>query len=52
MYGFTQIFRLARQWRADRKRAAMATMFYDLPIELQKDIGWPAIGEQTPACRS
>lgn len=51
MYGFSQIFRLARQWRSDRRRAAMATKFYDLPIELQKDIGWPAISEQPPASR-
>lgn len=51
MHAFTRIFRLARQWRSERRRAAMAARFYDLPIELQKDIGWPAIGEQPPACR-
>ncbi|MCY0095927.1 hypothetical protein [Hoeflea ulvae] len=42
MFGFTQILRHARQWQADRKRTAMQAMFEKLPLELQKDIGWPA----------
>lgn len=48
MFGLTEIARYAREWRASRKRAAMETMFSSLPLELQKDIGWPAAGE--PAC--
>ncbi len=46
MFGITQILNHARQWRASRKRAAMESVFNSLPIELQKDIGWPGIGDR------
>ncbi len=42
MFGFSRITRHARQWHADRKRIAMENVIFDLPVELQKDIGWPA----------
>ncbi|MBU4531039.1 MAG: hypothetical protein KUA43_05760 [Hoeflea sp.] len=41
MFGFSHITRKARQWRAHQKRAAMESVLMDLPLELQKDIGWP-----------
>ncbi|KJS12777.1 MAG: hypothetical protein VR78_11795 [Hoeflea sp. BRH_c9] len=52
MFGFTEIARYARQWRASRKRAAMVSMFDSLPLELQKDIGWPAAGEPASTGRT
>lgn len=42
MFGFSRIALRARQWRAERKRIALQDMIFGLPIELQKDIGWPA----------
>jgi len=52
MFGYSQIARHVRQWRADRKRIAIESMIYKLPIELQKDIGWPATRAQSPTTRT
>ncbi|AKH99733.1 hypothetical protein IMCC20628_01016 [Hoeflea sp. IMCC20628] len=52
MFDFAQIARHARQWRANRKRAAMECMLGSLPVELQKDIGWPAAVEHGCAGRT
>jgi len=46
MFEFPQIARHVRQWRAERKRIATESIFYKLPIALQKDIGWPAASDQ------
>ena len=42
MFGYHSIARRIRKWRLDRDRIAIETMLYELPLELQKDIGWPA----------
>jgi len=52
MFGYSQIARHVRQWRAERKRIAIESEFHRLPIELQKDIGWPAMTTQPPAARA
>ncbi|MEQ8480429.1 MAG: hypothetical protein RIC18_07220 [Hoeflea sp.] len=44
MFGIDYLSRQARKWvRARERRSLEATMF-DLPLGLQKDIGWPAPG--------
>ena len=43
MFGYSQIVRQVRKWRADRKRIAIQNVIQRLPIQLQKDIGWPAL---------
>jgi hypothetical protein len=42
MFGYSHIVRYARLWRANHQRALMERAMLDLPVELQKDIGWPA----------
>jgi hypothetical protein len=42
MFGYSHIVRYARLWRAKHQRALMERTMLDLPVELQKDIGWPA----------
>lgn len=42
MFSYSHIVRYARQWRAKHQRARMERAMLDLPVELQKDIGWPA----------
>ncbi|MGJ8569742.1 MAG: hypothetical protein ACSHXI_03465 [Hoeflea sp.] len=42
MFGYSHIVRYARLWRASRQRSLMERAMFDLPVELQKDIGWPA----------
>jgi hypothetical protein len=42
MFGLSPILRHARRWHANRRRAAMESAMLDLPLELQKDIGWQA----------
>ena len=42
MFGLSQIARHARRWHANHKRAVMERTMLDLPLELQKDIGWQA----------
>ncbi len=46
MFGISQVMRHARRWHANHKRAAMERTILDLPIELQKDIGWQAARDQ------
>jgi len=52
MFGIFHLVQYARRLHADRERARMEKMFLDLPIELQKDIGWPAIKEKPPVILS
>jgi hypothetical protein len=42
MFGLSQIARHARRWHANHKRAVMERTLLDLPLNLQKDIGWQA----------
>lgn len=42
MFGLSQIARHARRWHANHKRAVMERTLLDLPLDLQKDIGWQA----------
>jgi hypothetical protein len=42
MFGYSHIVRYARLWHARHQRAVMERTMLDLPVELQKDIGWPA----------
>jgi hypothetical protein len=51
MFGISGIARQARQWRAERKRRALRRQLYELPLELQKDIGWPATDPRYPSAR-
>ena len=48
MFGYTHIVRYARQWRANHQRQLMERAMLDLPVELQKDIGWPAPRDLQP----
>ena len=48
MFGYHSIARRIRKWRLDRDRIAIETMLYELPLELQKDIGWPAARTRRP----
>lgn len=48
MFGFSHIVRYARQWRTSHQRALMQRAMLDLPVELQKDIGWPAPRDLPP----
>lgn len=48
MLGIFKIARQARQWRAERRRRAMENYLYQLPQEIQKDIGWPARAGRRP----
>ena len=47
MFGISQIARYTRHWRSERQRAAMQSAILGLPLELQKDIGWPAVRERS-----
>ena len=42
MFGLSQIARHARRWHANHQRAVMERTLLDLPLDLQKDIGWQA----------
>lgn len=42
MFGLSQIARHARRWHANHKRRVMERALLDLPLDLQKDIGWQA----------
>jgi hypothetical protein len=42
MFGYSSITRQIQKWRVERERIAIENMLYELPLELQKDIGWPA----------
>lgn len=46
MFGFSHIARYTRQWREGRQRVAMENMIFRLPVELQKDIGWPTLRDR------
>ena len=48
MFGIYSLVRYARRLHASRERARMEKIFLDLPIELQRDIGWPEIRENAP----
>lgn len=42
MFGLSQITRHARRWHANHKRAVLERTMLNLPLDLQKDIGWQA----------
>lgn len=42
MFGIEYLSRRARQWRQTRARRTLESTILDLPVALQKDIGWPA----------
>jgi hypothetical protein len=42
MFGMDYLSRQARKWIRDRERRSLEATMLDLPLELQKDIGWPA----------
>ena len=48
MFGYSHIVSYARLWRASHQRALMERAMLDLPVELQKDIGWPAPKDLPP----
>lgn len=48
MFGYSHIVRYARLWRANHQRELMERTMLDLPVELQKDIGWPAPKDLPP----
>jgi|GEM_PF-1257789 len=52
MFGILSLVRYARRLHANRERARMEKIFLDLPVELQKDIGWPEIRENAPTILS
>lgn len=52
MFGLYHVMRHARRWNANHKRAALERTILDLPIELQKDIGWRARRDQPTEKRS
>lgn len=43
--------RIARAFRARRRRAATLSHLSSLPLDIQKDIGWPDAQERRPARR-
>ena len=45
MFGISRIARYTRRWRYERQRSAIQNVILGLPLELQKDIGWPALRE-------
>lgn len=51
MFGILRFARYVRRVQENHKRALMARTFLDLPIELQKDIGWPADNASRKAAR-
>lgn len=51
MFGLSQITRHVRRWRANHKRAVLESAMLDLPLELQKDIGWQAPRDRRPVSR-
>jgi len=51
MFGLSQIVRHARRWHANHKRAVMENAMLDLPLELQKDIGWQAPADRQSVAR-
>jgi hypothetical protein len=51
MFGYSQIIRHARRWRESRRRMLMERTLMDLPVELQKDIGWPRCVDHPSALR-
>jgi hypothetical protein len=42
MFGIDYLSRQAREWIRARERRSLEATMVDLPLELQKDIGWPA----------
>lgn len=48
MFGYSSITRQIRKWRVERDRIAIETMLSELPLELQKDIGWPTARTRQP----
>ncbi|SOE09870.1 hypothetical protein SAMN05877838_0734 [Hoeflea halophila] len=52
MFGILSIVRYARRVHANSERARMEKFFLDLPVELQKDIGWPQLTEKAPTVPS
>ena len=52
MFGLSQIARHARRWHANHKRAVMERTMLDLPLELQKDIGWQAPRDHVSGTRT
>lgn len=42
MFDFSRIAHHARRWREARKHTELESLIHRLPVELQKDIGWPA----------
>lgn len=51
MFGFADFARQARKWRANRDRRQLQSMLSGLPVELRKDIGWPAPDARSAATR-
>ena len=47
MFGISRIARYTRRWRYERQRSAIQNVILGLPLELQKDIGWPALRERS-----
>jgi len=48
MFGYSSITQQIRKWRVERDRIAIENMLSELPLELQKDIGWPAARARQP----
>lgn len=46
MFGIDYLSRQARKWVHARERRSLEATMLDLPLELQKDIGWPAPGSR------
>ncbi len=51
MFGISRIVRHARRWHANHQRAVMESTMLNLPLELQKDIGWQAPRDRPSANR-
>lgn len=46
MFGILSLVRYARRLHANSERARREKFFLDLPVEIQKDIGWPRMTEE------
>jgi hypothetical protein len=49
MFGFELITRRAHEWNNERRQRALRSKISQLPIHVQKDIGWQAIDTRQTA---
>lgn len=51
MFGIELIARRAIQWNGERKHRTLSNMILQLPVHIQKDIGWPTYETSRSAAR-